>query len=385
MNFDFDEDSELLRDQARKMLQAQCPTTRVRQFLNGDKDFDRDLWQQMADLGWLGVTIDEAHGGSALGYEGLCVLAEELGRAIAPVPFSSSVYLATPAIQSHGSAEQQAKWLPQLANGQSIGCFSLASGLGNPSAANVQLRFEGGTLSGEQWPVTDGAHANFAVAVARNAQGELGLYHVDLTQAAVARDALQSIDPTRPQARLTFAAAAAEPLGTGRCSWADVQRLLARAAVLVAFEQVGGASVCLEAATAYAKERVAFGRPIGSFQAIKHKLADVYVGNELARSNAFFGCWALSHGPDELLLAAAASRVSATQAFNFAARENIQTHGGMGFTWEMDCHLYLRRASALAALLGSAPHWKEEVVTQWTRANASAAAPAATSTAVAAN
>ena len=382
MNFDFDEDSELLREQARKMLQAQCPTTRVRQFLAGDAGFDRELWRQMAELGWLGVTIAEEHGGSALGYEGLCVLAEEIGRVLAPVPFSSSVYLATPAIQAHASAGQQARWLPDLASGQAIGCFALAAGLDNPREANVALRAEGGQINGEAWPVTDGGHADFAIAVARDAQDQLGLYRVDLAQPAVAREALQSIDPTRPQARLTFAGATAEPLGTGRVSWADIERLLAQAAVLVAFEQIGGASVCLETATAYAKERIAFGRPIGSFQAIKHKLADVYVGNELARSNGYFGCWALSHGPDELPLAAAAARVSATQAFNFAARENIQTHGGMGFTWEMDCHLFLRRSASLAALLGSLPYWKEAVVAEWTRASD---APATAKTAVAAN
>jgi alkylation response protein AidB-like acyl-CoA dehydrogenase len=366
MNFDFDEDSELLREQARKMLQAQCPTTRVREFLPGDAGFDRELWRQMAELGWLGVHIAEEHGGSALGFEGLCVLAEEIGRVLAPVPFSSSVYLATPAIQAHASAEQQAQWLPELASGQAIGCWALATGLDNPREAAVALRVDGGQLSGDAWPVTDGGLADFAIAVARDAQGGLGLYRVDLNQPAVTRAALQSIDPTRPQARLTFNAAAAEPLGTGHCTWSDVQRLLSQAAVLVAFEQVGGASVCLETATAYAKERIAFGRPIGSFQAIKHKLADVYVGNELARSNAYFGCWALSNGPGELPLAAAAARVSATQAFNFAARENIQTHGGMGFTWEMDCHLFLRRSASLAALLGSLPHWKEQVVAHWT-------------------
>ena len=382
MNFEFNEDSELLREQARKMLQAQCPTTLVRKYLPGDQGFDRALWQQMADLGWLGVTIAEEHGGSALGYEGLCVLAEEIGRALAPVPFSSSVYLATPAIQAHASAAQQAKWLPELANGKAVGCWVLGGGLGNPREADVALRFDAGKLNGETWPVTDGAQADFGIAVARNAKDELGLYRVDLTQAAVAREALQSIDPTRGQARLNFAGAAAEALGTGQISWADVQLLQAQAAVLVAFEQIGGASVCLETATAYAKERIAFGRPIGSFQAIKHKLADMYVANELARSNAYFGCWALSNNAPELPLAAATARVSATQAYNFASRENIQTHGGMGFTWEMDCHLFLRRSAGLAALLGSAGYWKEQVMTEWTRAQH---APAAAQSAAAAH
>lgn len=364
MNFEFGEDSELLREQARKMLSAQCTTARVRQYLDGN-DYDRDLWAQMAEQGWLGVSIDEAHGGSALGYEVLCVLAEELGRALAPVPFASSVYLVTEAIKAHASAEQQAAWLPLLASGQAVGAFALAAGLDNPREDNVQLRVVGGKISGEQWPVTDASYADFTIAVARNEAGALGLYRVDLSQSTVVREPLQSIDPTRPQARVTFAGAQAEALGNGTVSWDAVQHLLSQAAVLVAFEQIGGASVALEMATSYAKDRIAFGRPIGSFQAIKHKLADMYVANELARSNAYYGCWALSNQAPELALAAATARVSATNAFNFAARENIQTHGGMGFTWEMDCHFYLRRASSLSALLGSATYWKEALVSQW--------------------
>ena len=232
-----------------------------------------------------------------------------------------------------------------------------------------------GRLDADKWPVVDGGIADLAVVVARGEDDAIGLYLVDLAGAGVTRETLQTVDPTRDQARLRLSGAPAERLGSGPVGWAAVQSLLDRAAVLVAFEQVGGAQACLEMATAYAKERIAFGRPIGSFQAIKHKLADVYVATELARSNAYYGAWALQAGAPELPLAAAAARVSATEAFHLASKENIQTHGGMGFTWELDCHLFYRRAKMLALALGSARHWKERLVDRWIeRSDAEAAA-----------
>jgi alkylation response protein AidB-like acyl-CoA dehydrogenase len=163
--------------------------------------------------------------------------------------------------------------------------------------------------------------------------------------------------------RITFNGAAAEPLGAPGEGLALVHRLFERAAILFAFEQVGGAQASLDMAKAYALERYAFGRPIGSFQAIKHKLVDVYVATELARSNAYYGAWALSKDAPELPVAAAAARVSASEAFYLAAKENIQTHGGMGFTWEFDCHLYYRRAKLLSLTLGSTREWKDRLVT----------------------
>jgi len=175
---------------------------------------------------------------------------------------------------------------------------------------------------------------------------------------------VKTVDPTRSHARIVFDGAAAEPLGAAGQGWALTQRILDRAAVLVAFEQVGGAQAALDMAREYALGRFAFGRPIASFQAIKHKLVDMYVATELARSNAYYAAWALSTGAPELPVAAAAARVSATEAFWLSAKENIQTHGGMGFTWEFDCHLYYRRAKLLALALGSARHWKHELITR---------------------
>ena len=178
------------------------------------------------------------------------------------------------------------------------------------------------------------------------------------------------VDPSCDHAKIDFDDAPAMVLGPAGQAWETVRRLLDRAAILTAFEQVGGASASLEMATAYAKERFAFGRPIGSFQAIKHKLADVYVATELARSNAYYAAWALSADAAELPLAAATARVSATDAFFLAAKENIQVHGGVGFTWDYDCHLFYRRAKLLALSLGSQRYWKDRVVAELETRNA---------------
>jgi len=212
--------------------------------------------------------------------------------------------------------------------------------------------------------VTDGDVADFAVVAASEAAGRPGLFLVDLKGGGVTRTPVTTVDPTRSHARIVFDRAAAEPLGAPGAGWPLVERLLDRAAVLVAFEQVGGAQAALDMAREYALGRFAFGRQIASFQAIKHKLADMYVAVELARSNAYYGAWALSKDAPELPVAAAAARVAATEAYYQAAKENIQIHGGMGFTWEFDCHLHYRRAKLTGLMLGSARRWKDLLVTR---------------------
>lgn len=357
MNFDFSDDLKQLRDQARRFLSEQCSSAVVRQSLDGQELFAADLWRDIGGMGWIGAAIPETFGGAGLGYEGLCVLAEEIGRAVAPVPFGSTAYLAAEAILTAGSDAQRREWLPKLADGSVIGCFALSEGSGNPEPAAIHARAVGGLLKGSKWPVADGGIAGIAVVVARDESGQPGLFLSDL--AGVRRRNLKTIDPTRNHARLEFDATPVEKLGGG---WGAVQRVLDRAAILFAFEQVGGADACLTMARDYALDRYAFGRPIGSFQAIKHKLADMYVALELARSNAYYGAWALGADATDLPLAAATARVSATAAFDLASKENIQTHGGIGFTWAADCHLFYRRSKQLALGIGSAPFWKHRLV-----------------------
>lgn len=374
MNFDFSDDQKLLREQARKFLAEKCPSKVVRSVLEGAQGHDAALWKGIAEMGWLGTAIPEAHGGLGLGYLELCVVAEELGRVLAPVPFSSTVYLFAEALLAGGSDEQKQRLLPKVAAGEIIGTFARAEGAGAVTPKSIRANLRGGKLSGTKTAVADGMDAHYAVVLARASDeaGERGLALalVDLNGAGVKRRALDSIDPSRKHAEIVFDNAAAEPLGATGEAWSVAARVLDRAAVLMAFEQVGGADSCLAMARDYALNRYAFGRQIASFQAIKHKLADIYIGNELARSNAYYGAWALSTNARDLPLAAAAARVSATQAFDFAAKENTQTHGGVGYTWEFDCHLYYKRSRDLALALGSQRSWKDRLVTQLEASNA---------------
>ncbi len=362
MNFDFSDDQKMLRDQARKFLAEKSSRKVVRDVLNdAAKSHDVALWKGVAEQGWLGAGIPEEFGGLGLGGLELCVLAEEVGRAVAPIPFSSTVYFFAEAVLAAGSAAQKKALLPKLASGDLIGAFAISEGPGAPTAASIEASFDGAKLSGVKIPVTDGDIASHAVVLAREGQG-VSLVLVDLNQAGVKRETLTTLDPTRGHAKLTFDKAAGERLGKAGDGWALAEAVLDRAAVLIAFEQLGGAQACLDMAVDYAKGRYAFSRQIGSFQAIKHKLADMYVAIELGRSNAYYGAWALSTESAQLPLAAAAARVAASDAYYFAAKENIQAHGGMGFTWEVDCHLFYRRAKLLAVQAGGPGVWKEKLV-----------------------
>jgi alkylation response protein AidB-like acyl-CoA dehydrogenase len=364
MNFDFSADQKSLREQARKFLGEHASSARVRRILEGAAPYDASLWRGMGEMGWMGTAIPETHGGAGFGYLELCVIAEELGRSLAPTPFASTIYLAAEALRLAGSDAQRKRWLPRIAQGEAIGCFALAEGPQVATPANLATRADGSRLTGVKVPVTDGDVADFSIVLARQADGRAGLFLVDLTGPGVTRASVATVDPTRSHGRITLEGAPAEPLGAPGQGWPLAERLLDRAAVLVAFEQLGGAQAALDMAREYALGRFAFGRQIASFQAIKHKLADMYVGIELARSNAYYGAWALSKDAPELGVAAAAARVAATEAYYQAAKENIQVHGGMGFTWEFDCHLHYRRAKLTGLMLGSARRWKDLLVTR---------------------
>lgn len=370
MNFDFSDDQKFLKGEARKFLEANCPTSQVRKVLEDDaKAYDADLWKAVAAQGWMGAAIPEAHGGLGLGHLELCVIAEELGRVVAPIPFASTVYILAEAIMLAGSDAQKAAYLPKIAAGEIIGCLATSEGPGAVSAATVSASVEGGKLSGVKIPVTDGDIADVALVLAKEG-GQPGLYLADMS--GVTREPLKTLDPTRDAAKVTFAGAPAERLGGAGEGLNLLEQILDRAAILLAFEQTGGADRSLEMAKEYALERYAFGRTIASYQAIKHKLADMYVKNELARSNAYYGAWALNTDASELPIAASAARIAASEAFWFASKENIQTHGGIGFTWQMDCHFYYRRSRQLSLVAGAPRVWKERLVSHLERRNAAA-------------
>tara|TARA_Y100000590_G_scaffold10122_2_gene12462 strand:- start:10030 stop:11139 length:1110 start_codon:yes stop_codon:yes gene_type:complete len=367
MNFEFSSDQMLLKDQARKFLENEESVKKARAVLEGEQTHDDSLWKMVIEMGWTATTIPEEFDGLGLGYLELCVIAEELGRSLAPTPFSSSVYLATEALINYGSKDQQQNYLSKLASGEIIGTLAHTESLTAPTPENLSCNVKNNKLNGTKIAVTDGDIANFAVVSAKD-DDKVVLCLVDLFSKGVEITNQTTLDPSRSHASLEFKNVDVEILNHDD-GWTALQEILDRAAVLFAFEQLGGAEACMEMAKEYAMGRFAFGRPIASFQAIKHKIADMYIAVELARSNCYFGAWALSTNAPELPTAAATSRVSASKAFYECSKENIQTHGGMGFTWEFDCHLYYRRCRQLAANIGSQAVWKNKLISSLERAN----------------
>ena len=361
MNFEFSEEQHLLREQARGFLKEHCAPAVVRKVLDGDQDWDSGLWQRVAEMGWTATVIPESYGGLGLSYYELAILAEEMGRAVAPLPFSSSIYLAAEAINRFGTEAQKSTWLPKLASGECVGTLAVSEKPGRVAIEQLDSRRDGYSLTGRKHPVPDATIADLAVVLARSAEG-LELCLAPMKSAGVSVEAIQMLDMSRGHGAVVFEGADTERLGERAITPAEWERLLDGAAVLFAWEQLGVAESALEQARDYALQRYAFGRPIGSYQAIKHKLAQMYVKNTLARSNAYFGVWALAEEDAGLPLAAASARVAAIKAATYAAEENIQTHGGMGFTWEFDCHFYYRRAKLLSLVIGSEGIWQDRLV-----------------------
>ena len=374
MNFDFSDDQKLLRDQARKFLFDKCDRKSVRTIPDDDQlHYHKELWSQISEMGWTGTAIPEEYGGLGLGMLELCVIAEELGRSLAPTPFSSSIYLFAEFIKNYGSEDQKKKFLPLIASGEKIGTFALSETNGTSKPSNVKTEYSSEKINGYKSPVSDGETADYLIIAAnsdnKGNRNSLSLYIVDLHQDGVSKTSLETIDPTRPACSIKFENVKAELLGEQGMAWDMTENIFNRAAVLYSFEQVGGAQVSLDEAKKYSMERFAFGRQIGSFQALKHKMADMYVKIELARSNAYYGAWALSSDSNELPVAAAGARVSASDAFNYAAKENIQIHGGVGFTWDYDCHLFYRRSKLLSLNIGSTRQWKENLISNLEKRN----------------
>ena len=361
MNFDFSEEQKILRTTARDYLEDRAPLGLARAVLESEAAMSRELWAGAAEMGWLGAVIPEAWGGGGFGHAELVLIAEELGRALAPAPFVTSAAVAE-AILVAGTEEQKRRLLPGFATGDRIGTLALAEGLGVVRPQNVRARRrDDGTLSGTKIGAPDGAAANFALVLARDDAGGLILALADLEQAS--KTAEDSIDPSRPTARLTFESTPAEPLGTGKeDAWTVLRRVLDRAAVVQSFEQLGTAQRAFDLTREQVLDRYAFGRPIGSFQAIKHRMADLYASLEIARSNCYYAAWALANDDPGLPLAACTARVAATEACNEASTEMVQLFGGAGFTWELDCHLFYRRAQNLALALGPIGEWRDRLV-----------------------
>lgn len=353
MNFDLSDEQKMLAEQARGLLGERTPYAHLRKLIDSRAEWDEPLWRELGALGFLGVNLPEAHCGMGLSELDLAMISQELGRANAAVPFFSSIVLAADALLIAGSEEQQATWLPKLASGETVACFASAEGPGPLLGERITL--DEGTLTGTKSPVADAGVADIAIVQVGN-----GLALVRLDQAGVTRTRLDSFDQLRPHYLIKFDHVDAQPL-PGRD---PIPTLLDRAAIQAAFEAVGATEACLHMARDYAMGRQIFGRSLATFQAIKHKLADLAVALELARSNAYYGGWAAAFAQGELPSAAAAARLSAIAAFEMGARENLQVHGGIGYTFEADCHFYYRRERLLAVNVGGRGYWADRLLSE---------------------
>ena len=367
MNFAFTEEQEELRKTVRAFLEAKSPETAVREQMETEAGFDAAVWAQMGEqLGLQGLAIPEEFGGSGYTFVELGIVLEEQGRALLCAPFFSTVVLAANTLLHSGDDAAKKAHLPGIASGATIAtvAFTEPSGKWDESGITLQATAsgDGWTLSGTKMFVIDGHTAGLVIVAARTAKG-VTLFTVAGDAAGLTRTALSTMDQTRKQAKLEFANTPATLLGTEGEGWAVLSTVLDLAAVGLAAEQVGGAQKVLEQAVEYAKVRVQFGRPIGSFQAIKHKCADMLLEVESAKSAAYYGLWCAAEQNDELPSVASLAKAYCSEAYFHATAENIQIHGGIGFTWEHPAHLYFKRAKSSELLFGD-PTYHRELLAQ---------------------
>jgi alkylation response protein AidB-like acyl-CoA dehydrogenase len=366
MNFAFSEEQEELRRSVRRFLQEKSPSTEVRRLMETTEGFDPAVWDQMANqLGLQSLAIPEAYGGAGFSFVELTVVFEEMGASLLCAPYFSTVGLAANALLSSDDESAKKDLLPGIAEGTTKATFALTEDSGHWDVESVALSASGGpewTLSGHKMFVIDGHTSDLILVVARTAGG-VSLFAVEGDAPGLVRTPLATMDQTRKQARLEFSSTPARLIGEEGGAAPAVRRTLDLAAVALAAEQVGGAQRCLDMAVDYAKTRIQFGRPIGSFQAIKHKCADMLLEVESAKSAAYYAGWAAAEDSDELPVVASLAKSYCSEAYFHAASENIQIHGGIGFTWEHDAHLYFKRAKSSELLLGD-PSYHRELLAQ---------------------
>ncbi len=368
MNFAFSEEQDQLREAVRRFLETKSPSTEVRRLMDTTEGYDPAVWTQMAqELGLQSLHIPEEFGGQGFTFVELGIVLEEMGRVLLCAPYFSTVVLAADAILNAGTDDQKAKLLPGIASGETIATLAFTEPNGKWDASGIEMVAKGSgdsyTLDGTKMFVLDGHTANLIVVAARleGTSGEDGIsfFAVDGDAAGLTRTALSTMDQTRKQAKLEFSGVSATPIGTPGQAWPALSKTLDQAAVAIANESIGGAQKVLDMSVEYAKVRVQFGRPIGSFQAIKHKCADMLLEVESGKSAAYYAAWAAAEDNEELPVAAALAKAYVSDAYFHAASENIQIHGGIGFTWEHDAHLYFKRAKSSEILLGDATYHRE--------------------------
>ncbi|GAA5153403.1 acyl-CoA dehydrogenase family protein [Pseudonocardia eucalypti] len=362
--FAFGSEHDQLRATVRRFLADRSPETEVRRLMETDTGHDPAVWRELASLGLTGLLVPERLGGAGAGAVALQVVCEEMGRALFCGPYLSSAVLATSVLLAAGDEDSQARYLPGLADGSLIGTLALTEASGSWRVQDVATRAEpdgagGHTLTGEKLFVLDGALADLLLVVTRD-----GLFAVTADAPGLTREPLTTLDATRKQARVTFDDTPAALVGAPGDVAASVADALDIAAAALAAEQAGGARRVLEMAVEYAKVRHQFGRPIGSFQAIKHKCADMLLEVESATSAAYAIGWSLDTGSTEVGVLASLAKAYCSEAYYHCAAENIQVHGGIGFTWEHPAHLYYKRATSAEQLLGSPGYHRELLATR---------------------
>lgn len=370
MDVEFSEEQDLLRNSAREFLTRECPISLVREQMEDSRGVAEDLWTQMAELGWLGLIVPEAHGGSGLGPVDLAVLMEEIGRALPPVPFLSTAVIGARALMLGGDAAQQQALLPALARGELRMTLAQQEDNGSWEPHGIQLRArpdgDGFRLDGTKLFVPDAQCADRFIVVARTAatgsEADIALFVVDAATPGVEIRAIAYNEQIRKLYEVRFSAAhvpADAQLSAGSSGWAVLEQVHDHAKAALTAELAGAARRVLEMTVEYAKTREQFGQPIGRFQAIQHKCANMLVKTEGVRSAALYASWALGAGEPDAHTSACLAKSYATDAYTEVAAEGIQIHGGLGFTWEQDLHVYFKHAKAAEFALGDATYNRE--------------------------
>ncbi|HLI78421.1 MAG TPA: acyl-CoA dehydrogenase family protein [Candidatus Binataceae bacterium] len=369
IQFAFTDEQEQFRAAIRRFLADKSPTTEVRRLMATAEGYDPKVWRQMSEeLALPGVHIPEQYGGAGFGMVELCIVTEEMGRALLCAPYFSTAVLAGNAIMNAGTEEQKAKLLPDIASGARLATLAITEPNGNwdPSSIETVSRFR---IDGAKSYVVDGHIADLLIVAARvpssSGRDGLGLFAVEAKDAGVERRQLESMDPTRKLARIDFRGAHATLLGELDDGGKRIQRTMDQAAIALANEMMGGAQALLDSAVKYSKMRVQFGREIGSFQAIKHKLADMLLEVELAKSAAYYAAQAAAINDPEWPALASLAKASASESYLHTAIETIQIHGGIGFTWDNDTHLWFKRAKSSEIFLGLPSYHRELLMQRW--------------------
>ena len=373
MDFGFSEEQEMLRQSVRQFLAAECPMTYVRQMMEDERGYGEEQWKKMVELGWTGLVIPEQYGGAGLNMVDMVVVLEEMGRVVFPGPFFASAILGGLAIDLGGSEAQKQQYLPGLADGTIRATLAQVEESGRWDADGIVLpaKASGGglSLSGTKLFVHDAHNSNLLIVPARtggSGTDGISLFIVDAKAKGVGIRVLKTMDQTRKLCEVTFdnvAIGTDAVLDAGGTGWALLDRLVDRAKVALCAEMCGGAQRVLDMSVEYAKVREQFGKPIGSFQAIQHKCANMMVQVESAKSATYYAAWAVANDVPEAHLAACMAKAYCSDAYRFVSAEGIQIHGGIGFTWEHDMHLYFKRAKGSEVTFGDAT-WNRELVAQ---------------------